>query len=73
LHIHVYWKLFKKVNIKDARKLDLVGEDGKRYHGNYKATYGAQGWKQYLTTILIHSVVPIFSLPLKLTQILGTF
>jgi hypothetical protein len=47
-HIHVYLKLKKKCNIKDAKMLDLLGSAGVSYHGKYEACKNEKNTIEYL-------------------------
>lgn len=49
LHLHVYLHLKKRCNFKRPDCLDLHGEDGQVYHGNYQATKNVRDWITYLS------------------------
>lgn len=48
-HLHAYVSLRAKCNIRNSSALDLRGEDGTLYHGNYQAARSGKAAYEYVT------------------------
>lgn len=48
-HVHVYCHYTRKIRVTRVDQLDLVGEDAKKYHGNYQSCRSEEKVRKYVT------------------------